>query len=229
MIRLSQQLRDENTGVWEAMQSHRFVTDIEADHLPDTVFHRYLVFEHAFVETAILIFGHAMLKADNFTQRRWLIGVLHALATEQLTYFERSFATLGVSARRPDQELPPDVVAFDRGMLRIAETGGYLDILVAMLAAEWMYATWCSRANERPISDPELKRWVALHAEPDFRAQADWLAAQVDDAGTALDATARTRLCGLFGHVLQLEVDFHEAAYDEAWPYSSTASGSMSR
>jgi hypothetical protein len=56
-------LQSDNADVWEAMQQHRFVSDIIADRLAPDVFRRYLVFEHGFVEAAILIFGHAMLKA----------------------------------------------------------------------------------------------------------------------------------------------------------------------
>lgn len=212
---VSQRLLAANRDVWEAMQAHRFVCDIEQDRLPDDVFARYLVFEHRFVETAILIFGHAMMKAPGIAQRRWLIGVLHALSTAQLTSFEAAFAALGVRAAPPGAALPPAVVAFDRGMLRMAEDGDFDAVLTIMLAAEWMYATWCGRAADRPISSPELRRWVMLHAAPDFLAQAAWLRAQID--ATIPDAAAFARMSALFRRALELEIGFHDAAYDTSW------------
>jgi thiaminase/transcriptional activator TenA len=42
-------LQSDNADVWEAMQQHRFVSDIIADRLAPDVFRRYLVFEHGFV------------------------------------------------------------------------------------------------------------------------------------------------------------------------------------
>jgi hypothetical protein len=55
--RLSDKIRSENAGLWDAMQAHRFVAEIESDRLPDEVFKSYLVYECDFVETAMLIFG----------------------------------------------------------------------------------------------------------------------------------------------------------------------------
>ena len=212
---LSQRLLAANQGVWDDMQAHRFVRDIEADTLPRPVFARYVAHEHGFVETAILIFGHAMLKAPDFAARRWLCGVLHALASEQLGYFDRVFASLDAGPCRAGAA-PPSVAAFGRFMLGVAETGSYLDILVTMLAAERMYATWCGRASQRPISDPDIAEWVQMHAAPEFRAQADWLRAGVDALGADIDAAALRRLSDLFGTALRLEVDFHAAPYEAA-------------
>ena len=213
---LSQRLLDDNRDVWDAMQAHGFVRDIEADRLPAAVFERYLVFEHRFVETAILIFGHAMLKAPGIAQRHRLIGVLHALSTEQLALFDRVFAALGIAPAAPGQALPTAVGAFDQGMLRMAEEGSYCDVVAIMLAAEWMYATWCARADAAPISSPEMRRWVALHAEPGFLGQVAWLRAEID--ACVVDADATARLSAGFRRALELEIAFHGAAYDASWP-----------
>lgn len=209
---LSHRLRNANLAVWDQMQSHRFVRDIEADALPRVVFARYVVHEHAFVETAILIFGHAMLKAPDFAARRRLCGILYGLSGEQLGYFDRVFASLGTALPKPGTEPPPSVTAFGGTMLGVAETGSYLDILAIMLAAEWMYATWCGRAARQPISDPDIADWVRLHAAPGFLAQAEWLRASVDAA--EVDAATFQRLSELFGATLRLEVDFHTAPYE---------------
>jgi thiaminase/transcriptional activator TenA len=214
MLPLSERLRVANQGAWDAMQAHRFVRDIEADAMSRVVFGRYLVYENAFVETAILIFGHALLKAPDLVARRWLCGVLHGLGGAQLGYFSRAFTALGIEPREAGDPMPAAVAAFDRGMLGLAETGPYLDILTIMLAAEWMYATWCCRANRGSITDPHIAEWVRLHAEPDFLAQADWLRGQVDAAGPLLDEAAFQHLSKLFGYALRLEIDFHSAPYD---------------
>ncbi len=211
---LSHRLRAANLAAWDEMQSHRFVRDIEADALPRAVFAQYVVHEHAFVETAILIFGHAMLKAPDFAARRRLCSILYGLSGEQLGYFDRVFASLGTALPKPGAEPPPSVTAFNRTMLGVAETGSYIDTLTIMLAAEWIYATWCGRAARRPISDPDIADWVRLHAAPDFLAQAEWLRASIDAAD--VDAGAFQRMSELFGTALRLEVDFHTAPYEVA-------------
>lgn len=209
---LSQQILRENAAVFEAMVNHRFVDDIKADRLPKAVFERYLVFEGAFVDTAISIFAFATAKSGDIEHKRWLIGVLDALANHQITYFEKTFSARGIDPSAYDTDRP-EVAAFRNGMLAIARDGGFLDTVAAMFAAEWMYWTWCKAASLYTISDPLLKEWIDLHAEPEFEAQAIWLCNVLDRAGETLDATERTRLSGIFGHAQQLEIDFHDAPY----------------
>ena len=207
---LSERIRAANRDVWDAMQAHRFVAAIEADRLSPAAFRAYLVYECDFVETAMVIFGHMLVKAPGLAERRWLAGVLQALATEQIGYFDRTFATLGITPADRDRALPGAVVAFRNGMLAIARDGDYLDGVAIMLAAEWLYATWCSRAARGRISDAILRRWVDLHAEPEFLAQAEWLRGQID----AADPRVEPRLGANFRHALELEIAFHEAPFE---------------
>lgn len=206
---LSERLRAANLDVWDAMQAHRFVVEIEEDRLPAQAFKTYLIYECDFVETAMLIFGHMLIKAPGLAERRWLAGVLQALATDQIGYFEDAFVAVGVTRADRERALPASVLAFRDGMLAIARDGSYLDGVAIMLAAEWMYATWCARAAQQPISDPIVRQWVGLHAEPAFLAQADWLRRQIDAAGPAEEAALSRR----FRQALELEIAFHAAPF----------------
>ncbi len=209
---LSQQILRQNAAILDEMLGHRFIEDIKSDALPAPIFHRYLQYEGAFVETAIAIFGYAVAKAETISDQRWLISVLQALANEQVSYFEQTFADLGIDRTTFDATLE-DVVAFQEGMLEIAREGGFRDIVVAMFAAEWMYWTWCRQAAEFPISDPFLKRWIELHTDAAFAAQALWLKSRLDELGTALSAPERQRLSETFAVVTRLEINFHRAPY----------------
>jgi thiaminase/transcriptional activator TenA len=194
----------------DAMLAHRFVADIEADALPRAVFDRYLVYEGAFVDTAIAIFALAVARAPDIAARRHLIGVLDALANQQVPYFETRLAARGLA---PDAPLPPRAAAFRDGMRHLAEEGGFLDIATAMFAAEWMYWTWCARAARAPISDPDIRAWVDLHADEGFAAQARWLGDAIDRHGSEADLD---RLAAIFARVTELEIGFHHAPYEDA-------------
>lgn len=194
------------------MIGHRFVADIKADRLPRDVFDRYLVYEGAFVETAISIFAYAAAKAGTMAQRRWLIAVLDALANQQISYFERTFAARRIDPASYDTDRP-EVAAFREGMLAIARDGSYLDAVAAMFAAEWMYWSWSTAAAECTIRDPLLKEWIDLHAHDDFAQQALWLKSELDAAGGTLDANERVRLSAIFAGAQELEIAFHQAPY----------------
>lgn len=209
---LSQQILRENRAVFEAMVAHRFVADVKHDRLSKQVFERYLVYEGAFVDTAISIFAYGTAKADRIDDKRWLIAVLDALANRQIAYFEKTLAARGIVPADFDLDVP-EVAAFRSGMLAIARDGAFLDIVSAMFAAEWMYWTWSKEAAACAIGDPLLREWVDLHAHEDFAAQALWLRDRLDEAGTVLDAAERARLSRIFGRAQSLEIAFHDAPY----------------
>ncbi len=212
--RFSDEVIDENREAWDAMQTHRFVQDIQEDRLSPAVFHRYLAYESAFVETAISIFGHLLVKAPGLPEQRWLVGVLKALSEEQIAYFDEAFREIGLAeSGLRGLALPMPVVVFQKSMLAFAAHGPYVEGVAAMFAAEWVYWHWCRKAASRRISDPALRRWVDLHAAEGFEAQARWLKQQIDAAGETLDRAGRRRVSSVFGLALRLEIDFHHAAY----------------
>ena len=212
---LSDEILAQTRDVWDAMQTHRFVRDIAEDRLDPAVFRRYLAYENAFVETAILIFGYSLVKAPGLEEQRWLIGILKALSEDQIPYFRRAFDSLNMPEREwRDIVVPPSVAAFRDGMLAIAAHGPYLDGITAMFAAEWMYWTWCKRAASRTITDTVLRRWIDLHAAEEFENQARWLRQQIDLAGAELGPRSRSRLIGIFRRALELEFGFHTAPYE---------------
>ncbi|MEO0385181.1 MAG: TenA family protein [Pseudomonadota bacterium] len=210
---LSDDILQANESILNEMLTHRFVEDICADRLPPDVFQRYVAYEGAFVETAISIFAYAVARAPDMEARRWMIGVLDALANEQIPYFEERYQTLDIT---PLADLPPQAAAFDKGMHELAKQGDFLDIATAMFAAEWMYWSWSKRAIACQISNPDLKAWIALHVDETFAAQAMWLKKAIDRYGSKNDME---RLSAIFAKVTRLEVGFHHA------PYSSRASG----
>lgn len=206
-MNLSDTILQDNQGILDEMLTHRFVEDICADRLPPDVFHKYVAYEGAFVETALSIFAYAVARAPDMETRRWMIGVLDALANVQIPYFEERYITLGIT---PLADLPPEATAFDKGMLELAATGDFLDIVTAMFAAEWMYWSWSKRAITCPLSDPDLKAWVALHVDDAFASQALWLKQAIDHYGSQADAP---RLSAIFAKVTELEIRFHHAPY----------------
>ncbi|PWR02430.1 TenA family transcriptional regulator [Meridianimarinicoccus roseus] len=205
---LSDDILRDNAAILDRMLGHRFVEDVCADRLPTPVFHHYLAYEGAFVETAIGIFAFATARAPDLETRRWLIAVQDALANTQVPYFEGCAARLSLPA---EPVKSPAARQFDTRMHDLAAQGDFAEIVTAMFAAEWMYWTWCSRAACAYISDPDLKAWVELHVDPAFEAQARWLKAAIDRYGAPQDRPALSRI---FHDVTAWEIAFHDAPYD---------------
>ena len=60
-----------------------------------------------------------------------------------------------------------------------------------------------------------MRRWVEMHAEDEFYQQALWLKNELDRCAMALSESEKQALSALYGDVLQCEIDFHHAAYEE--------------
>ena len=214
-------LRASSGPLWGAMVGHRFTRDMGADRLPPEAFLRYLRYEHAFVRTAVVVFGHALVKAPTAADRARLVGVLAGLVGEQEAYFGDRFAALGLPAEPlPDAELPDAVLALAEGALAIAAHGTFEEILSAMLAAEWMYLDWCTAAHAAKPRAPGPAEWIALHVAAGFAGQVEWLKERLKALGPALDPNRQRRCAGHFARMLRLEIAFHDA------PYASSGTGS---
>lgn len=215
MESFSDRLLTQHQALWQAMQQHRFVVDIEHDRLPESVFNRYLVFEGNFVATAITIFALAVSKAPGIRQQRWLIGVLNALVDTQIAWFEAVLARRGIQPADYPDDLP-GVSAFRDGMLKVAQQGSYAEIITLMFGAEWMYYHWCLRVSAQSQQDADMRRWVEMHAEDEFHQQAQWLKTELDQCALTFSAAQQAQLSQLYARVLQWEIDFHSAAYPES-------------
>jgi thiaminase/transcriptional activator TenA len=210
-------LRAKNKAAWDVMVTHRFCRDLASDRLPEAAFVRYLRYEHAFVRAAIGIFAYALAKAPTAADQDHLIGVLAGLAGEQEDYFRRAFAGLGLDpAPLAPDALPEAVRGLREGALTVAAGGSFAEILAAMLAAEWMYLTWCEQAHARGPRREAPADWIRLHVEPAFRSQVDWLKRRLDELGPILFTGEQARCADHFGCVLALEIAFHDAPYGES-------------
>ena len=218
--RFSEWLREEAEPFWTRMVGHRMTRDMAADCLPADVLLRYLVYEHGFVETAVTIFGYALVKAPGIAEQTRLAAALQGLTTDQLAWFRRVFDALGVSDDQRVVADPPQAVsAFRDGMSSLAAHGTYEEILAGMAAAEWMYLTWCRAAHACRPSDPVCGEWIALHVTPPFTDQVDWLLEELDRLGPELAPVRQHKLAAAFRRTLILEIGFHDA------PYADVAAG----
>ncbi len=207
-------LRARHRSRWDGMIGHRFIQDLVENRMQAAVFGRYLCYEHSFVRTAITIFGYALVRTPSFPDQVHLIDVLQALAAGQDGFFDRAFRAMKIDVGKPDAEtLPPSATGLRDNSLAIAEQGSFEEIIAMMLAAEWMYLTWC-RAAHGKIEDPLAAEWVAMHGDPTFTSQVDWLKRAMNTLGPAMPPDGQETCAAIFGRILDLEIAFHHAPYD---------------
>ena len=210
----SGRIRSGAEETWNAALSHRFFREIATDAIDDRDFARYLRIEYGFVDTAAVALGYAVVKAPSFKERRRLGLGLYGLVTDQEKFFVDAFERMAVPAEaRTGLAAQGLSQPLHNLFLTVAENEGYEEILTCVLTSEWMYLTWCSKADRTPSSRPYIRGWVALHAGGAFAEHVAWVRSQIDARAPLLSEARQAQLMVVFEQTLAAEVKFHDAVY----------------
>ncbi len=209
--RFTETLRDAARQDWEATISHRFVGDLIAGTIQPDVMSRYLVQDHRFLDSFLMLLGAAQASADNFEARLRFARFGGMIAGDENTYFERSFEALGVSkAEREDAPDTAPTAGFKAIMREAAGTRSYAAALCVLCVAEWSYLEWALKADGRYPESFVHAEWITLHDNDAFQDFVAFLRSELDRVGPAEEGAARD----FFTRAVKLERAFFDAAYE---------------
>ena len=208
--RFTEQLRELNQSTWHAAVNHRFVEELVTGTVDDRVITRYLIQDHRFLDSFLILVGAAMSHADSTAARLRYGRFAGMVSSEENTYFLRAFTALGVTEQQ--RLTAPDsapTAGFKAIMREATTTGSYAAILTVLNVAEWLYSDWASQA-QRPLPENFVyAEWVTLHDNPDFNAFVAFIREELDRVGPAEQAACED----LFRRAVTLEKGFFDAAY----------------
>ncbi len=207
---LSDRLRAAHADDWNRLIFHPFFEAVEEGALSDTARDAYFCYERRFVDQAVGIFAHLLIKAPGDEARRHLVTILSGLVTDQNQSFERIFDHLGLAAdAHLKVTLPPGVTALCTGMIQISAERSYAAGLSAMLVAEWSYLTVSRRLSRKPPADRALRDWFDLHTAEGFCKQVAWLHEEIDRLNAP--SLPFAEMSAAFAEAIALEIAFHSA------------------
>src|SRR5438309_11207964 len=121
--RFTETLRAASEPGWSRAVGHRFVKELFAGAVPDGVIARYLIQDHRFIDSFLILLGAALASADTFEARLCLGRFIDMVSAEENTYFLRAFEALGVTeARRTADPDTQPTAGFKAIMREAAET-----------------------------------------------------------------------------------------------------------
>lgn len=205
-----EELRAGTEPDWTDTVTHRFVRELCAGTVADSVMSRYLIQDHRFIDHFLGLLGAAMSYADRFESRIALGRFIGMISSDENDYFLRSFEALGV----PDKERleQPDSEP-TRGLKYImqdaAQSGSYAAALSVLAVAESVYLDWGQRARQ-PYPDRFVyTEWITLHNNDYFAGFVNFLQKELDRIGPANAAICRD----YFTRTVKLEKAFFDDAY----------------
>lgn len=208
--RFTETLQAASEPGWSQAVEHRFVKELFTGTVSDPVMARYLIQDHRFLDSFLVLLGAALASADTFEARLRFGRFIGMASSEENTYFLRAFEALGVTEERRAADPETKATAgFKAIMCEAAETRTYAAALSVLVVTEWLYLDWASRAPRPLPSNFVHAEWIALHDNPHLRGFVDFLRAELDRVGPA-----QAHLCrDFFDRTVVLELAFFQAAY----------------
>src|ERR1700724_2608285 len=85
--RFTETLRAASEAGWSHAVQHRFVNELFAGAVPDAVMARYLIQDHRFLDSFLVLLGAALASADTFAARLRFGRFIGMVSAEENTYF----------------------------------------------------------------------------------------------------------------------------------------------
>src|SRR5882672_5381576 len=141
---------------------------------------RYLIQDHRFLHSFLVLLGAALASADTFAVRLRFGRFIGMVSAEENTYFLRAFEALGVTETRRAADPDMQPIGFKAIMREAADTRSYAAAVSVLVVAEWLYLDWASCAPE-PLPDNFVHaEWITLHDNSNFRGFVDFLRTELD-------------------------------------------------
>ncbi|HEY8604512.1 TenA family protein [Tsuneonella suprasediminis] len=190
---------------------HRFVAELFVGSVPDHAMASYLIQDHRFLDSFLMLLGAAMATAESHEARLRFGRFIGMVSGEENTYFLRCFEALGVSEQERTET--PDTrptAGFKALMQEAARTRSYAAALAVLNVAEWLYLDWASRAPSPLPENFVYAEWITLHDNPDFRDFVAFLRSELDRVGPSEPDVARD----FFQRAVDLELAFFDVTYE---------------
>src|ERR1700730_3206937 len=135
--RFTETMRAASEAGWSHAVQHRFVNELFAGAVPDAVMARYLIQDHRFLDSFLVLLGAALASTDTFAARLRFGRFIGMVSAAENTYFLRAFEALGVTETRraADPDTQP-TIGFKAIMREAADTRSYAAALSVLVVAD---------------------------------------------------------------------------------------------
>lgn len=210
-------LRAAAASSWEAAVGHRFVAELFAGSVDDAVMRKYLIQDYQFFDSFLSMLGACVAYADEVGPKLRFAKQLGFLEADEDSYFITAFAEVGVpTPEYVGPQLTGPTEGFRDLMDEAVASGSYPQLVVVLVVAEWLYLDWGEREEALPQRRVHTG-WIELHRGEAFRGWVQFLVDELERVfptdGDADSVETRSRLEGIWGRAVDLELAFFDEAY----------------
>ena len=216
-LSVSARLRQAAAPIWEECLRHPFVTGIGDGTLGVEKFQYFMLQDYLYLFDYARVFALGVVKARDPKLMRTFAENVNAILGGEMNIHRAYMERLGITEDQVFAVKPAlDNTSYTHYMLAVAESGGPMEIVAAILACSWSYAEIGQALAKRPgaADHPFYGEWVRGYASEDYAATNQALMALMDELAKDATEAQFDRLAEIFVNCSRYELGFWDMAWE---------------
>lgn len=216
-LSVSARLRQAAAPIWEECLRHPFVTGIGDGTLGVEKFQYFMLQDYLYLFDYARVFALGVVKARDPKLMRTFAENVNAILGGEMNIHRAYMERLGITEDQVFAVKPAlDNTSYTHYMLAVAESGGPMEIVAAILACSWSYAEIGQALAKRPgaADHPFYGEWVRGYASENYAATNQALMALMDELAKDATGAQFDRLEEIFVNCSRYEMGFWDMAWE---------------
>ena len=216
-LSVSARLRQAAAPIWEECLHHPFVTAIGDGTLGVEKFQYFMLQDYLYLFDYARVFALGVVKARDPKLMRTFAENVNAILGGEMNIHRAYMERLGITEDQVFAVKPAlDNTSYTHYMLAVAESGGPMEIVAAILACSWSYAEIGRALAKRPgaADHPFYGEWVRGYASENYAATNQALMALMDELAKDATGAQFDRLEEIFVNCSRYELGFWDMAWE---------------
>ena len=216
-LSVSARLRQAAAPIWEECLRHPFVTGIGDGTLGVEKFQYFMLQDYLYLFDYARVFALGVVKARDPKLMRTFAENVNAILGGEMNIHRAYMERLGITEDQVFAVKPAlNNTSYTHYMLAVAESGGPMEIVAAILACSWSYAEIGQALAKRPgaADHPFYGEWVRGYASENYAATNQALMALMDELAKDATGAQFDRLEEIFVNCSRYELGFWDMAWE---------------
>ena len=214
---VSYRLRDAAAPIWESCLKHPFVTGIGDGTLAVEKFQHFMLQDYLYLFDYARVFALGVVKSRNPELMRTFAANVDAILVGEMKIHRAYMKRLGITEAQVFAVEPAlDNLSYTNYMLSVANTGGPMEIVAAILACSWSYAEIGQTLAAIPgaAEHPFYGEWIQGYASEEYSATNQALIQLMDSLTANATQEQIAYLTEVFVNCSRYELGFWDMAWE---------------
>jgi thiaminase (transcriptional activator TenA) len=213
-------LEPEAERIWEAIHNHPMVRGIGDGSLEEAPFRYWVRQDYYYLIEYNRVFAYGAARAPDLARIERFADLLSETVSTEMDLHRSYAAEFGISeAELEDTDPSPTTRAYTDFLVRTAATGGFGELIAALLPCMWGFNETGRRLADAGLPEHEgYAAWIKMYSGEEFAELAEWCKDLMDEVAADAGEARRERYREVFLTSARYEYRFWDAAWhEEEW------------